>query len=247
MTVTQAPLKRRPRPEGGRPPPPVWPGGGSASPSRPGWRWLAQVALVVRFEKGEELYGDDSRADAMFAIITGMVKIHKVLPDGKRPILAFLFAGDLLGVTDQTTHAVAASAGSAVTAYRYPSVLLERSLHQDAFLEFNLLIRQTLCREVREAREHALILRRLDAAGRLAGFLSRLLARAQGMGEGDWDLYLPMDRSDIAAYIGTSPEAVSRAFRRLADDGVVRFRDRRHVRITNPDGLAALAAGKTPR
>jgi CRP-like cAMP-binding protein len=42
-----------------------------------------------------------------------------------------------------------------------------------------------------------------------------------------------MKRSDIGAYVGISPEAVGRSFRRLADRGAITIRNRRYIQITN--------------
>jgi len=58
-----------------------------------------------------------------------------------------------------------------------------------------------------------------------------LSANQDARGEDSDEVYLPMSRSDIAAYVGTSLEAVSRAFQTLVRRGAISFRDRRHVRI----------------
>ncbi len=52
---------------------------------------LAVLASIVRFNKGEEIYREGQRADAVFNIITGVVKAYKTAPDGGEHITAFLF------------------------------------------------------------------------------------------------------------------------------------------------------------
>jgi CRP-like cAMP-binding protein len=51
-----------------------------------------------------------------------------------------------------------------------------------------------------------------------------------------------MSRADIANYLGLSPEAVSRASRRLERQGIVEFHGRGHVRVIDRQRFAALAA-----
>jgi len=61
------------------------------------------------------------------------------------------------------------------------------------------------------------------------------------------EIYLPMTRSDIGAYLGMSPEAVSRSFRELANGGAIAFRDRRHLKIIDRALLeASIAENQEP-
>jgi CRP/FNR family transcriptional regulator len=50
-----------------------------------------------------------------------------------------------------------------------------------------------------------------------------------------------MTRSDISKYIGTTLAAVSRAFRSLNMRGIIKVRNRRHVRITNRGAFDEIA------
>jgi predicted transcriptional regulator len=49
-----------------------------------------------------------------------------------------------------------------------------------------------------------------------------------------------MSRSDIGEYVGISLEAVSRAFRSLTARGIIKTRDRRHLRIVDRSAFEAL-------
>jgi CRP/FNR family transcriptional regulator len=63
-------------------------------------------------------------------------------------------------------------------------------------------------------------------------------------GEVAGEIYLPMSRSDIGNYIGTSLEAVSRSFRALSSRGVIAFRNRRHVKIIDRTELNNISFGE---
>lgn len=49
-----------------------------------------------------------------------------------------------------------------------------------------------------------------------------------------------MSRKDVAAYVGISPEAVSRALRELASRGLISIRGRHRIRINDRARLEAI-------
>jgi DNA-binding transcriptional regulator YhcF (GntR family) len=51
-----------------------------------------------------------------------------------------------------------------------------------------------------------------------------------------------MNRSDIGEYLGMSLEAVSRAFRVLTTRGIIKSRDRRHLKIADRSTFDEIAA-----
>jgi CRP-like cAMP-binding protein len=55
------------------------------------------------------------------------------------------------------------------------------------------------------------------------------------------EIYLPMDRSSIASYLGLTPAALSRAFRMLVSRQVIFCRDRHHVKILDREAVNRLA------
>jgi len=201
---------------------------------------LSVIASIVRFKKGEQIYREGESAEAVFNIISGVVKSYTVLPDKTERIVAFLFADDLFGLAEEGRYLNATRAITAVTAYRIPVSALESRLRKDAALEFHVICK--LCHELRETQRHALLLGRRNALARVAMFLQLLEHHQTTRGDSTRDIQLPMNRSDIAAYLGLSLEAVSRSFRALASRGVVSVRDKRSVKVMNRSQLDALAA-----
>ena len=61
------------------------------------------------------------------------------------------------------------------------------------------------------------------------------------------EIYVPMDRSDIGEYVGLSLAAVSRTFGSLVQRNVIKFRDRRHVRVINRAAFDRIVAGGNVR
>jgi CRP-like cAMP-binding protein len=201
---------------------------------------LAQIASPVRLLRGAAIYREGTRADAIYDIAIGVAKTFRTLPDGTRRIAAFLFPDDLLGLAEEGLYVDSAEAVTSITAYRLPLGALENLLRSDPTLEFHILCK--LCHELREAQRHVFILGRHRALPKVAMFVQMLARSEQAREEGAAEIYLPMSRSDIADYIGMSLPAVSRAFRVIERLGLVRFRDRRHLRIIDQAGLDSLGA-----
>ncbi|MEJ2435522.1 MAG: helix-turn-helix domain-containing protein, partial [Pseudolabrys sp.] len=117
---------------------------------------------------------------------------------------------------------------------------LRRQLSKDAALDFHLIAK--LSHALREAQRHALLLAQRHASSKLAIFL-QLQEHVQSTNGPLPEIYLPMDRSDIADYVGMSLAAVSRGFRDLAAQRVIRLRDRRHVKIIDRKAFEKLTRG----
>jgi CRP-like cAMP-binding protein len=208
---------------------------------------LALIASVVRFKKNALVYLTGHQAEAVFVIISGVVKAFRTAANGSEQIAAFLFADDLFGLSEEGKYANSAKAVTAVTAYRLPVAALKGMLVKDAGLEFHVICK--LCHELREAQRHAFLLGRRRALTKIVMFL-QLLEQHQIQAGGvtrTSDIYLPMDRSDIGEYVGISPEAVSRSFRTLSARGIIKIRDRRHIKIIDRARFEALATEHNAR
>ena len=182
---------------------------------------LAVMASIVRFKKGEVIYREGDPADAVFNIITGVVRPIKKARDGSEHIVAFLLADDLFGLSAEGRYTNSTKAITAVTAYRLPVTALRSRLPKDAELEFHVICK--LCQELRQAQRHAFLLSERSAVTKLAMFLQMIEQLQIAKGEQTAEIYLPMDRSDIGEYIGITLAAVSRAFRNLTRGMSLRF------------------------
>jgi len=200
---------------------------------------LAVMSSIVRFKKGEIIYREGDLAEAVFNINTGVVTAYKEARDGREHIVAFLLSDDLFGLSEEGRYANSTKAITAVSAYRLPVTALRSRLSKDAELEFHVICK--LCQELRQAQRHAFLLSEKRAVTKLAMFLQFIEQLQMAKGEQTAEIYLPMDRSDIGEYIGTTLSAVSRAFRTLTTRGVIKLRDRGHVRIVDRDAFDNIA------
>ena len=202
---------------------------------------LAAIATIVHYKKREEIYAEGADAHAAYNIVSGVVKSYRTLPNRKQYIVGFLFLGDLFGLVENGKYVNSAAAVTPVTLHRMPTVAVDSRLRGNPTLDFQVIAK--LCQELRAAQRRAFILSRQRASTKLALFLETLETQQAGPdGASMEEVYLPMSRIDIGAYLGISPEAVSRALRELASLGAITLRDRRHIKITNRTQLARAIA-----
>lgn len=202
---------------------------------------LATIAAVVRFKKGVEIYRGGDQANAIFNIISGVVK--SCSGTNADHIVAFLFPGDLLGLSSEGDYTNSARTITPVTAYRLPISALRRRLSNDALLDYHVICK--LCQELRQTQRHAFLLAQRHADSKIATFLQMLEQLQNGGSRSADEIFIPMDRSDIADYVGMTLAAVSRTFRKMVERGLISIRDRHHAKIIDRTALEKIVA--TPR
>ncbi|WP_325605285.1 Crp/Fnr family transcriptional regulator [Rhodopila sp.] len=201
---------------------------------------LALIATITRFGKGETIYKKGDKAAFVYNIISGTVKTYQPLPEGGRFLSGFLFPNDLFGLAEDGAFVNAAEAATDVTVYKIPAAPLEARLRHNPTLDFQVICK--LCHDLRAAQRHAFVLSRHRAVSKICLFLQMLEVAQETAGNMPKQIYLSMSRSDIGAYVGISPEAVSRCLRKLTDQKIVRFKDRRHVEVLDRQALEALTS-----
>jgi CRP/FNR family transcriptional regulator, nitrogen fixation regulation protein len=169
------------------------------------------------YRKGCEIFGEKEPADYVYQVVTGAVRSYKLLSDGRRQIGAFHLAGDIFGLEIGTDHRFTAEAIVDTTVRLMKRCSLERVADNDVVVARNLLTMTTS--NLRHAEDHMLLLGRKTSLERVAAFLIEMDRRSTAAGI----LALPMNRRDIADYLGLTLETVSRALSRLHGIGVLSF------------------------
>jgi CRP/FNR family transcriptional regulator, anaerobic regulatory protein len=193
---------------------------------------LAEATTVMELDKGEVLVWD---------VTAGALKIYKLLPNGRRQVLGFLFAGDFLGVGRRERYGFTAEALTPVQLCRFPRRKFMRLLDECPPFERELLCRASS--EISAAQEQMLLLGRKTARERIASFLKGLSARAERLGAPADRIHLPMTRTDIADYLGLTTETVSRHFSDFRRRGRIRLGEAGEVLLLDLDGIRAMSDG----
>ena len=198
---------------------------------------------TVHRTAGETIFFEGDIATHVFNLTSGVMRLSKLLPDGRRQIAGFLFPGDFLGITMEDEHAFTAEA---IT----PSILCQFSRARfDAFVDTHPHLERRLyaiaAHELAATRQQVVLLGRKTAAERVASFLLMLDARrTSSSGEVlNGDINLPMSRSDIADYLGLRIETISREISALKASRLIRLTSIQTIRFVDRERLEQLAEG----
>jgi CRP/FNR family transcriptional regulator len=178
------------------------------------------------------VYNEGDPRQGFLRVEEGAVRLVRYAADGRRHVLGFAFAGDLVGApfTRTNSHDL-----ETITASSF------RPLAQDAPEAEAELARQRL----NHMETQAFLLGRSCALERVAGFVILIHARlcAEEIFKDGARVWLPMDRRDIADYLGLTIETVSRRLTSLREAGYVELSDSRTVIVIRAAGVRRCAAG----
>jgi CRP/FNR family transcriptional regulator len=202
------------------------------------------VATRRKVPKGENLFHNGEKFNALYAIRTGFFKTCVSSEDGRDQVTGFQMAGEVIGldgiVSDRHTCDAVALEDAEVCVMPFDRI-------EELSREVNALqhhVHKIMSREI--VREHGvmLMLGSMRAEERLAAFLLNLVQRLHARGFSQSELVLRMTREEIGSYLGLKLETVSRTFSKFADDKIIEVKQR-HVRILNTDALKALVNAPT--
>ena len=191
-------------------------------------------SVPMNFGRNAEIFAEGETAGYVYKLVSGVVRISKLLPDGRRQISSFHLPGDMFGFEIDDIHHASAEAivPVKVIAFKWHSLL--SATVSGGFM--HELLNRTMI-GLRQTQDHLLLLGRKNALERLAAFLLEM-ARRSGS---DDVLDLAMPRHDIADYLGLTLETVSRMFAELKEAGIVRLELARRVHLVDMAKLKAMA------
>jgi CRP-like cAMP-binding protein len=197
---------------------------------------LAHIATVFDYRRpGTVIYSEGEDSHFLYAVAKGCVRLSRGSPAGERQILAFMWPGDLVGLAESGRYVNTAETVGAAILFRFPMADLEALMARDP--KFDLLLLIKAAHELRQAQRLITILGQHKTDQRLASFLLELVRDGNFYDERRHRLTLPMNRFDIADYLGTSPETVARAFAKLEQEKLIRRDSPRLVDIGDLAGL----------
>lgn len=197
---------------------------------------LEQIESLVHdhhFPADSTLYLENSQADALYILHAGEVKIAKISADGREQLLRVLKPGDFDGDSalfmDQQ-HTAEAKALSPVTACVLYKQDFQRLLKQ--YPEIAQALIAALAGRIQELETQTTLATTADVVTRIAHYLSDQVAK-QGN-----PFVLPMKKKDLADFLGTTPETLSRKLTALADAGVIKQARGRQITVLDPQALS---------
>jgi CRP/FNR family transcriptional regulator, anaerobic regulatory protein len=199
---------------------------------------LDRTGTTLHIPQTQTIFVQGEPVDHAYKIVSGVVRLCKHLPDGRRQIAQFLFPGEYFSFVTIGDHGFSAEAVIDVTLLSFPQRQVERLCQEHPHLRVRLF--ELLSQRVHDIQNHLTMIGRQTAKERVAGFLLLLSQRSSTDGT---RITVPMNRQDIADYLSLTMETVSRTLSRLKAAHIVSVPDLHQLELRNVRALHALADG----
>jgi CRP/FNR family nitrogen fixation transcriptional regulator len=198
---------------------------------------LDRIGTRRNFARDEEIFAEGEPCECWYKVVSGTVRIFKLLIDGRRHIAKFCFAGDCFGLDGSGEWEYSAEAVGDVVVMRFPRRATERLIDETPLLARSLC--HITLRELAQAQNHMLLLGRMTAPERVASFLRELSERRDTPRAVD----LPMSRNDIADYLGLTIETVCRVLSGFKREGMIAIPSPHRIELLDLDALETVGEG----
>lgn len=188
------------------------------------------------YQKKQHIYHAGDPFKSVYAVRSGAVKTVKITEDGIEQITGFHLPGDLIGIDGlaSNTHTNAAIVLETSAICEIPFFRLEELSAKIPNLQRRFF--QLMSKEIADEQQLITMLSNNSSDERLSALLLSISIRYQNRGLSAVEFHLPMNRSDIANYLGLTIETVSRIFTKLHKSGIITL-DKKHVTINDIDAL----------
>ncbi|MBK8085446.1 MAG: Crp/Fnr family transcriptional regulator [Devosia sp.] len=216
-----------------------------ASAGHEGQRELRRWSRIRRVAADETVLPEHGESGFVGTVVAGALRQVKTMPDGREQVVGLVFPGEFFGrpFRARTDFGYEAAIDSEICVTE--RLAFEAVLRRHPEVEHQLLL-QTM-NELAAARERSLLLGSLDTLERVATYLLVMSARREQMlsriGQ-DPRLEVAaslISRRDLASYLGTTIETISRHVHHLSRGGVIRIIDSSHFEVLDHQRLLAIS------
>lgn len=187
--------------------------------------WEAVSGLLVRkqLDSGEAVFRQGEKANAMYLIKMGLVKLWKTTEDGRELILDIRKAGDLLGESvlfQEGRYPVYASALSKSLVCGIDRPTFEKLV--ETHPQIGLAVIRNLSKRIDNLTGKLGALYEPSIEERLYKVLLAVAKQVGSATEDGWAIAFPLTHEEIGFLVGAHRVSITRALKKLKRDGMVR-------------------------
>ncbi len=200
---------------------------------------VSGIAAHKNYKKDHEIFQAGEEASGFYGIVAGKVKIYRSNPSGREQILHVLGPGEVfaeVAVFQGGTFPANARTMDKSRVLFFPRREFVELIRRDPDLAMGML--GLLSGRLRKLVGQVAALSLKEVPSRLAAYI--LLLRPGQYGD---TVKLDLPKSQIASYLGTIPETLSRALKRMDEARLIKS-DGTRITILDLEGLQALARGE---
>jgi CRP-like cAMP-binding protein len=192
-----------------------------------------------KLKAAQTLFREGDAARHIYEVTSGVVRVAKVLEDGRRQVIAFGYPGDIIGFPQDGLYHTECDAISSTEVVAHNIRDLESGEHN---LELHQRLVMAALKEIGAMQDHFMMLGRKSASEKTASFLALLMERT-GKPVGTYTHFeFPMTRADIADFLGLTVETVSRTITKFRNSKMIVLESSKSVIVLDQDALCNMAA-----
>lgn len=198
---------------------------------------VLKLSRQMKFKKGEHIYFSGDQLEYLYIVHVGRVKVYNLFESGKEQLLRILEPGEFMGELALFSNKVLDNHAEALKNTEICAI------HQSDMQELmkthpaiSLKILSEFSRRLQEVEDLAGQLSYRDVENRIANYLIKLSDAKETN-----KIVLPMSKKDLASYLGTTQETISRRFAAFQTEGLIEQKGHRSIDILNRKKLVSIA------
>ena len=201
---------------------------------------LAQ-ARPLRLPKGMAAFGQGQKAEAMFLLLDGRLRVTRLMREGQQMVVRFVGPGEMLGDAPAINSEIYLGTATAVinsVVLVWQDTAWTELMLQHPHLAINAM--KSLAARLQDSQIRILEMSTQQVENRVANAILRLARQAGRYVENGILIGFPISRQEIAELTGTTLHTVSRILSAWIDKGIVEG-GRQRILVRDMPGLALLA------
>jgi CRP/FNR family transcriptional regulator len=195
---------------------------------------IMTVTNSITYKKGEVIYRAGDQSDSLYIVNKGRVRIYRLSESGKEQLLRILNPGDFTGELALFNDSIHEAYASAMVDTSVCTV--KRSDFQNLLMKYptiSLKVMAEFSTRLEKAEKQTTRLATEKVDTRIALFLAECIEDDTKNNE----IILPMSKKDLASYLGTTPETISRKLLEFETLGYIKQISNKKIQILDLDSL----------
>ncbi|MFD1851210.1 Crp/Fnr family transcriptional regulator [Oceanobacillus bengalensis] len=200
---------------------------------------ITEMSRHVNFKKGETIFREGDPLEYLYIVHQGRVKIYQLFESGKEQLLRILDPGEFMGELALFTEKTLDSYAEAMEKTQICAIHrddMQQLMQKHPTIAVKIL--EQFSNRLDETEKLVGNLSSKDVETRTASYLLELVKVTESL-----EIVLPMSKKDLASYLGTTSETISRRLSSFQTNGWIEQNGQRNIRILDKSALEEVATG----
>lgn len=202
---------------------------------------ISEGVIFTDFKKGQQIFSSGDKADKLYIVVTGKMKIYDYLSDGREQILYIYSTGDFVGAFNllkedefkYSAEALEDTTISTLSKKKFDRIILNNPT-------ITLKILEKAYERIRDVEGLVVRLAATNADAKVAGLLLELIKDFGSKGSANIILDLSINREEMGNYAGISRETMTRKLNHFKELGYIDFIGNKKIIIKDESKLREL-------